>query len=164
MDALARLVAIEEIRQLKSRYFRLMDTRNWEDLGQTFCRDATFDCSEGFKTTALDGTSEGFDGPVTTEREAIVAWIADAFVAQTSFHHGHGHEITLDSETEAHGVIAMEDYILGPDRKTIRVHGAGHYHERYRIEDGEWRIAETKLTRLYNFMDLGEFYAVAAED
>jgi hypothetical protein len=30
MDALARLVAIEEIRQLKARYFRLMDTRDFD--------------------------------------------------------------------------------------------------------------------------------------
>ena len=54
----------------------------------------------------------------------------------------------LDSETEAHGVIAMEDMIYALDRQTLLIHAAGHYHERYRIADGEWRIAETKLTRL----------------
>jgi hypothetical protein len=163
MDALARLTAIEEIRQLKSRYFRTMDTRDWEGMAQTFCPDAIFDCSEGFKTTPLDGEAEGFDGPITTGRDAIIAWIKDAFASQTSFHHGHGHEITIDSETDAKGVIAMEDYILGPDRKQIRVHGAGHYHERYRFESGAWRIAETKLTRLYNYMDMSQFYAVETD-
>jgi hypothetical protein len=50
-------------------------------------------------------------------------------------------------------VIAMEDMIRGLDRTTNILWGAGHYHERYRIEDDEWRIAETKLTRLYNDID-----------
>jgi hypothetical protein len=163
MDLVAKLWAIEEIKQLKSRYFRLMDTRDWEGMGQVFCRDAVFDCSEGFLATPLGGEPEGFVGPVTQGREAIMAWISDAFANQTSTHHGHGHEITIDSETEAHGVIAMEDHIFGPDRKTRMLNAAGHYHERYRFEDGAWRIAETRLTRLFNHVG-DQFYAVSAEE
>ena len=45
------------------------------------------------------------------------------------------------SATEAHGVIAMEDYIRAGDRSAKIVHAAGHYTERYRFEDGAWRIA-----------------------
>jgi hypothetical protein len=44
----------------------------------------------------------------------------------------------------------MEDYIRGLDRVTPVLHAAGHYHERYRFEDGAWRIADTRLTRLFN--------------
>ena len=150
MDALARLVAIEEIKQLKARYFRLMDTRDFEGMAQVFCRDAKFDCSEGFQITPVGGSPIGDVGPITHGRDAIMAWIRDAFKNQTSVHHGHCHEITIDSETEAHGIIAMEDYIRGPDRKTQYLHATGHYHERYRFEDGAWRIAESKLTRLFN--------------
>ena len=29
------------------------------------------------------------------------------------------------------------------------INAAGHYHEKYRMEDGAWRIAEVKLTRLF---------------
>jgi hypothetical protein len=44
----------------------------------------------------------------------------------------------------------MEDFIRAPDRKTVLYHGMGHYTESYRIEDGQWRIAKTRLTRLFS--------------
>ena len=164
MDPVAKLLAIEEIKQLKSRYFRTMDTRDWAGVGQVFSRDAKFDCSVGFQHTPLGGEPIGPVGPVTVGREAIVAWITDAFVDQTSCHHGHGHEITIDSETEAHGVVAMEDWIFGPDRVTRLLHAAGHYHERYVVEDGAWRIAETRLTRLFNHVDTSAFYTPGVDE
>jgi hypothetical protein len=43
----------------------------------------------------------------------------------------------------------MEDWILDADRKTLLINAAGHYHEQYRIEDGQWRIKQVKLTRLF---------------
>jgi SnoaL-like domain len=148
VDAIARLVAIEDIKQLKARYFRFMDTRDWAAMATVFCRDAHFDCTEGSRLQSLDGEWRGRVGPVTVGREAIMAWISGSFENVVSVHHGHCHEITLDSATEAHGVIAMEDYIRTADRRQNLVHGLGHYHERYRIEEGAWRIARTKLTRL----------------
>lgn len=36
MDRLARLEAIEETRNLKARHFRLIDTKQWELLGDLF--------------------------------------------------------------------------------------------------------------------------------
>jgi hypothetical protein len=78
-----------------------------------------------------------------------MAWISGSFANVASAHHGHCHEITIDSDTEAHGVIAMEDYLRAADRVTELVHGIGHYTESYRFEDGAWRIAKTKLTRLF---------------
>ena len=149
MDLMTRLAAIEDIKQLKARYFRFVDTRDFDAMAMVFCRDATFDCSEGLRATPLEGEVEGPVGPVNHGRDNIMKWIRDAFVSQTSVHHGHCHEVTIDSETEAHGVIAMEDYIFGLDRATQLLHAAGHYHERYRVEDGEWRIASTRLTRLF---------------
>lgn len=149
MDPLSRLIAIEEIRQLKARYFRHMDMRDWDAMAEVFCRDARFDCSDGATWTTLDGAVHGEAGPVTVGREPIMAWISAAFAERASCHHGHGHEVTVDSETEAHGICAMEDWIFGPDRKTLHINAAGHYHERYRHEDGAWRIADVKLTRLF---------------
>ena len=150
MDAVSKLLAIEEIKQLKARYFRLMDMRDFTSMAEVFCRDALFDCSEGALFTPVGGEPQGIAGPVTRGRDAIMAWISGSFAHHTSLHHVHCHEIMIDSETEAHGVIAMEDIIRGLDRTTPSLWGAGHYHERYRVEDGAWRIAETKLTRLFN--------------
>jgi SnoaL-like domain len=149
MDTLAQLMAIEHIKQLKARYFRTMDTRDFDAMALVFCRDALFDCTEGFGCAPVGGVWEGEVGPVTRGRDAIITWIRGAFANQTSVHHGHSHEVTIDSDTEAHGIVAMEDYIRALDRRTKLVHGTGHYHEHYRFEDGEWRIAKTKLTRLF---------------
>lgn len=43
IDALGRLLAIEEIRGVKARYFRCMDTKDWDGLRAVFCDDAEFD-------------------------------------------------------------------------------------------------------------------------
>jgi hypothetical protein len=164
MDAVAKLIAIEEIKQVKARYFRLMDTRDFDGMTQVFCRDAVFDCSEGLHYVPVGGEPIGLTGPVTHGRDNIMAWIRDAFGNQTSVHHGHCHEITIDSDTEAHGVIAMEDYIRGLDRKTHLLHAAGHYWETYRYEDGAWRIATSKLTRLFNDVAEDKFYAAGVDE
>jgi uncharacterized protein (TIGR02246 family) len=135
LELLARLAAIEEIKQLKSRYFRYIDTRNFDGLNEVFARDAVFVQSE--------------DGSAARGRDAVVEWIRGAYASLISVHHGHGHEITLDSETEAHGVIALQDLALGLDGKTKIANGAGHYHETYRFEDGAWRIADVRVSRIY---------------
>jgi hypothetical protein len=67
-------------------------------------------------------------------RWRIITWIREAFRERTSVHQGHCHEVTIVSETEAHGIVAMEDYIRALDRQTKLIHAAGHYHERYRVE------------------------------
>jgi hypothetical protein len=152
MDRLDRLIAIEDIKQLKARYFRTMDTRNFDSMALVFCKDALFDCSEGGRIQPVGGEWVGTPGPVTRGRDNIMKWIKESYVGVTSVHHGHCHEITIDSETEAHGIIAMEDILRGLDRATPFVHAYGHYHETYRVEDGTWRIASTKLTRLFRDM------------
>src|SRR5262249_21844860 len=127
------------------------DTRDFEGMAQVFCKDAVFDCTEGFGVVPVGGTFKGVVGPVTKGRDAIIEWVSGYFADWTSMHHGHCHEVTVDSETEAHGVMAMEDSRRTLDRETETMRGYGHYHEKYRFEEGAWRIAEVKLPRL--FMD-----------
>ena len=59
-------------------------------------------------------------------------------------------EITLLDEHNATGIWAMEDLVHMP---RIALQGWGHYHERYRKEDGVWRIAEIRLTRVRLIMN-----------
>ena len=42
----ADLVEIEEIRQLKARYFHLMDQKRWDEWEQVFCEDAHIDTTQ----------------------------------------------------------------------------------------------------------------------
>lgn len=146
---LARLTAIEEIRQLKGRYFRLLDGRDFQAMADVFCHDAQFDCTDGLRTMNAQGQLEGPVGPVVEGRDNIMSWISESFADRTSLHHGHNHEVTIVSENEACGIVSMEDRIRTPDRRRVVIEAAGHYRERYRLEDGQWRIAYARLTRVF---------------
>ena len=137
MDAVAKLLAIEEIRQLKARYFRCMDTKDWAGLADVFAPDAVLD----HRKAEMDHTVTG--------AQAIAASIEGAVREVTTVHHGHMSEIEILSATTARGIWAMEDKLWWPEGSPIKtIHGYGHYHEEYRQVDGEWKISLNRLTRL----------------
>ena len=41
-----RLIDIEAIKQLKARYFRAIDRKEWDELGQVFAPDAVLEVPE----------------------------------------------------------------------------------------------------------------------
>ena len=43
---LQQLLDIEQIKQLKARYFRLMDTKQWDDWGMVFATDCVMEVPE----------------------------------------------------------------------------------------------------------------------
>ncbi len=45
-DPLQRLVDIEAIKQLKARYFRLLDTKRWDEWGQVFAAGCVMEVPE----------------------------------------------------------------------------------------------------------------------
>ena len=59
MTPIDRLIAIEDIRQLKARYFRTVDTRDYPAMAETFCKDALFDFSECMTVHPLGGEPVG---------------------------------------------------------------------------------------------------------
>jgi hypothetical protein len=138
------LKAMDDIRQLKGRYFRFVDTKDWDGLATVFCRDAVFD-TRG----AATGDPDDLDPAMVYEgRDAIVGMIRDTTGDLVTVHHGHCHEVTVDAPDRAHGVIAMDDIIGVRDTGRVILEGWGHYHEEYRREDGQWRIWRSRLTRL----------------
>jgi len=142
IDVAERLAAIEDIKALKARYFRAMDTKDWDAFAGVFTAYAAIDMSEELSA------GPGRD-PVVRGREQVVAFVRGAIDAVTTVHHGHMPEITVTSATTATGIWAMEDMLRWPEGATIRtLHGFGHYHERYERVDGHWLIAQTRLTRL----------------
>jgi SnoaL-like domain len=150
LDKIDRLLAIEEIKQLKGRYFRFLDTKDWPGMRTIWTDDAVFDARAALGMGAGQQTAPtASDGWVYSGRDAIVAFISGAATAPTA-HHGHCHEIEIMSATDARGIIAMEDYswpALG-DTRRFALHGFGHYHEEYRCVDGQWRIHRSRLSRL----------------
>jgi hypothetical protein len=143
VDALARLEAIEELKQLKARYFRCMDTKDWDGFAAVFAPDALMDMSGEMR----DGTTEG-DG-ITRGDRAIADFVRGAVDHVQTVHHGHTPELVIESDDTASGVWAMEDKLRWPPGQPVStLHGYGHYHETYRKVDGVWRIQSTRLTRL----------------
>ena len=130
------LLDIEAIKQLKARYFRLMDLKQWDDWGLVFATDCVMEVPEA--------------DLVNTGREQIVANVSGALVGARTCHHGHMPEIQLTGDDTARGVWAMFDYVEWDEQDGARIglQGYGHYREEYKREDGEWRIARTRLERL----------------
>jgi ketosteroid isomerase-like protein len=133
---LQRLSDIEEIKQLKARYFRLMDQKQWDDWGEVFTRDCVMEVPEAEM--------------VNHGREEIVTNVSAALVGATTTHHGHMPEIEITGDGTARGVWAMFDYVewRGDAGARTGLQGYGHYLEDYGREDGEWRISRLRLERL----------------
>jgi hypothetical protein len=138
LDAIARLAAIEEIRNLKARYFRLMDTKRWAELADLFTSDLQVISPVG--EVWLSG------GPAFAES------LRTSLERAVSQHQGFTAEIEILDDDNARGIWAMQDVIAWEDRHPREgwkaIVGRGHYHETYRRSDGRWRIATLALTRL----------------
>lgn len=127
--------AFETIRQLKARYFRLLDTKQWAALREIFTTDFVF----FFETNS--------EKPTLTSADAFITMLQERIATAVTVHHGHMPEISIQGPDRAIGIWAMEDWVDDPDHGRA-FHGFGHYHETYRMVDGDWRIAEMRLTRL----------------
>ncbi len=131
------LIDIEQIKQVKARYFRFVDTKQWAELADLF----TEDCEVRYGETEQDTWITG--------RVALIKLLQRAIGDGVTVHHGHMPEVTLHSQTTASLVIAMFDYVESAGDRPIRLRGYGHYHESYiKSDDGQWRIRRLQLTRL----------------
>jgi hypothetical protein len=131
---------IEAIKQLKARYFRLMDTKEWDGLATVFADDVH-----------IDMTGEG--GGVTESVDEYMPFIRQVIGDVITVHQGHMPEITLTSHTTATGIWALEDRLWWPEGSPISsMHAFGHYHETYERLDGEWYIKTMTLTRLHRMV------------
>ena len=128
---------IEQIKQLKARYFRLLDTKDWTAFADLF----TEDCEHHLPTPEPKVQSNA------DYLESLYRTLGEG----TTVHHGHMPEITLTGSDEATGIWAMFDDV-DIDRTEggpLRLQGYGHYHETYRrCADGMWRISSKRNVRL----------------
>ena len=130
---------LEAIKQLKARYFRTMDSKDWVAMRQVFCDDVV-----------MDSTASG--GTVVTGGDDCIAYLLQTLGDVVTVHHGHMPEIELHSATTASGIWAMQDMLRWPDGRELQ--GFGHYTETYEKCEGQWRIKHLTLTRLR--MDMTE--------
>lgn len=140
MDAAETLLELEAIKRLKYKYWRTLDTKQWDDFASTFIPEATADY-----------------GPklVFTGRDAIVDFMRTAMGPELiSMHHGHHPEIELlgdsaDGTQRATGVWYLHDQVFVPQHQ-FALAGAALYDDRYIKIDGEWLIEHTGYTRTFD--------------
>lgn len=133
------LIAIEEIKRLKYRYFRTLDLKRWNDFGDCLATDIK----------ARYGTHAMGDPLHYDSREAVVKFMSENLGPQILTVHIANHpEIDVDG-TVARGSWAFEDTVIVPDYK-MRIDGGGYYFDEYRKDpDGQWRITATGYERIY---------------
>lgn len=139
MNSIDRLLAIEDIRNLKARYFRCVDSKDWAGFKAVFAPDASFD------------VSDDLPGGVLVGLEKITETVSTSLAGCVTVHHGHCPEIEITSERTATGIWAMEDMLRWSEnsaRPNQTLHGYGHYLETYEKIDGRWLIRTSRLRRL----------------
>ncbi|SDN26784.1 nuclear transport factor 2 family protein [Streptomyces wuyuanensis] len=134
MSEYQTLSDIEEIKKLKARYCRFVDTRNWQGLRSLFTDDAR---------STLSGDEQSVEDFISLARE----WLGDS----TSVHSAIMPEIEITGLGTASGVWGMEDIVTfpsGPGEAPKGIHGWGHYKEEYRKVNNRWLIHRMELQRL----------------
>jgi hypothetical protein len=137
LDTVEALLANEAIQQLRARFARCMDSKDWAGMRATLADDCVFDAGQ---EANVDSLWVGAD--------VIVANISGSFAHGESVHHAHMPEIELTSPTTARGIWAMRDRLRWPGSPPLQLNGSGHYHETYECQGGQWRIKTFKLLRL----------------
>jgi hypothetical protein len=127
---------LEAIRRLKYAYFRTLDLKDFDALGELLTVDATAAYEDG--KTVLEG------------RAAIVTWLSEALGNPdiATEHHGHHPEIEFTSETSATGSWYLQDRVIVPSAD-LEIGGTAFYSDRYVKTDEGWRIAHTGYMRVF---------------
>lgn len=131
------LEAIELIKQLKARYFRFLDTANWDDMEKSvFTADATIN----FKSPSYDINFKGWP--------EMKAFYESAFTkTRFGMHTGHHPEITVTGDT-AVALWYLHDIFVSLDDNT-QFEGSALYRDECVKIDGEWRIKNSAYERLF---------------
>ena len=132
-DLVQELHDIEAIKQLRARYARYVDTKQWDSWSALLADDFRLESDAG----------------VHVGREEVVTMVSAALDAGTTVHHCYTPEITITGPDTATGVWAMEDIVrIEMEGASVAFHGYGHYHDVYvRTADG-WRFQESVQTRI----------------
>jgi hypothetical protein len=134
--SLQQLSDLEDIRTLKHRYFRGIDTADMDLLSGLFTEDVAVDYRGGTYRVTLDG------------RANMIEFLANSFHSgAVAMHHGHMPEITLTGADTAEGIWYLEDIFINVESRTHTI-GSAIYKDIYRRDGGAWKIARTEYDRV----------------
>jgi SnoaL-like domain len=135
MSDIERLVALEEIKLLKARRDRAVDTKDWETYEALHAPDH-YSHNEGFER--WNSAAE------------MIANVKKLMADVVSVHHSHTPQITFESPTKATGIWGMEDNIFWKQGQEDHwLQGFGFYHETYEKRGRKWVFTSRQLKRLH---------------
>jgi hypothetical protein len=138
-----RLEQIEAIKQLKARYCRAIDTKDWGLLASCYTDDTRIDLS-------TEEALAGFREPITGIA-AVVDSMRVALGDGKSIHVTFLPEIELGSSTSATGIWGLEYSTWQPPGSTIPIlHGFAYSYDDYEKRDGNWLIKSVRVELLWS--------------
>jgi hypothetical protein len=144
-----RLAAIEEIKQLKAKYWRGVDSSDGALVRSILAENCELDYI-GCCTDPVSG--QDHMPAMNVVLKGRDSWIADAFKTAgiVTVHQGYQNEITVTGPDTATGIWAFADrFFLPPGGAFTRLTGYGHYHDAYRLTTEGWKLQKTRITRLW---------------
>ena len=129
---------IDEIKRVKYRYLRALDTKDWTAFEDTLTEDVEGDYGESL------GEDHRF-----TDRAALVSFMRTSLGPEVITEHRVDHpEIVVDGD-EATGTWYLQDRVIAPDFNFMLI-GAAFYRDRYRRTPDGWKISATGYDRTYD--------------
>ncbi|MGP8059185.1 MAG: nuclear transport factor 2 family protein [Acidimicrobiales bacterium] len=127
---------VEAIHQLKYAYFRLLDLKRFDELGELLTEGCTASYEDG--TRRLSG------------RPAIVEFLDQSLRDPriVSSHFGHHPEIRVLSPDSAAGTWYLQDRVVALDYD-LEIGGTALYADEYARIDGRWLISHTGYERIF---------------
>lgn len=134
-----RLKDVQAIKELKSKYFCALDTKNWDELETTMTEDIE---------TAYSNGKLVFHGP----KEITDYFKKSMPKTEITLHQGHNPQIWFESDTVAYGKWYLQDMLIfakGDPYEGLQVNGSAVYTDKYVKVDGQWLIQDTGYIRIY---------------
>jgi hypothetical protein len=139
--SLQQLSDAEDIKVLKHRYFRAIDTADEPLLRTLFTKDVGCEYRGGEYLVNLTG------------EDAMIEFVLNSFHAGVAgMHHGHMPEITFSAADEAEGIWYLQDIFVDLERDALTI-GSALYKDRYTRIDGAWKIARTEYDRVLELVE-----------
>ncbi len=134
---LRQLLDIEQIKQLKYRYFRGIDTADAALLEDVFTDDASVDLRGGSYRCQFDG------------KRAILDFLASAFHNESAAcHQGHHPEITITGQDSATAIWYLQDIFIDFSRDIV-TRGSAFYRDQCVRQNGAWKVHFSEYDRIW---------------
>lgn len=133
---LQQLSDLEEIKLVKHRYFRGIDTADMALLEPLFTEDVEVEYIGGDYRVALQG------------RDNMIVFLANSFHSGAqAMHHGHMPEITFTGPDSAEAIWQLEDIFIDHEKQE-HTYGSAIYRDVMLREGGAWKISRTVYDRV----------------